>query len=77
VFGSAYDGLFLEPVTIGAKAMPLDVVCPKPSTKFSRIHRLGTPRGRVRRTTITAVVVAIPGRTTRRRGIVCLRVIVW
>jgi len=82
VLGSAHNGLFPVPVTIGAKAMPLDAVGPKPSTKLIRTHLPGITVAwwliMLRRITIIPVVVVIPipGRTTGGRGIVRLWVVV-
>jgi len=85
VLGPAHYGLFPVPVTIGAKAMSLDAVSPKPSTKLIRTHVVVLPGITVawwlimlRRITIipVVVVVPIPGRTTGGRDIERLWVVV-
>jgi hypothetical protein len=82
VLGPAHYGLFPVPVTIGAKAMSLDAVSPKPSTKLIRTHLPGITVAwwliMLRRITIIPVVVVIPipGRTTGGRDIERLWVVV-
>jgi hypothetical protein len=83
VLGPAHYGLFPVPVTIGAKAMSLDAVSPKPSTKLIRTRvdpgiTVAWWLIMLRRITIipVVVVVPIPGRTTGGRDIERLWVVV-